>query len=149
MSTGSEPHSLEERDLAAMREVIDRYPVTLALLFGSHATGTETAESDVDVAVAFAGDHAPSDRLELRVQLIVDLMEALGRDAIDVVDLDRLDPAVGRSAVTSGTVLAGDQEVLEAYRSQFEQDRPDDDTHETRMRRFDSILDRLEARVDS
>ena len=132
-------------DPNVVAEVVERYPVELAVLFGSHARDTASPGSDVDVAVAFAGDRSPSERLELRIELVVDLVEALGTDAVDVADFDSIRPAVGASALDHGTVLVGDGDALEAARDRFD-DEPDE-SHEERMERFDSILDRLEADV--
>jgi predicted nucleotidyltransferase len=61
----------------------NRPQVELALLFGSHARGTATADSDVDLAVLAPG----SDLLELAATLGRDL----GRE-VDVISLD--DPGV-------------------------------------------------------
>ena len=134
-----------EVDLDVVTDVVERYPVEVAVLFGPHVRETASPDSDVAVDVAFAGDRSPSERLELRIELTVDLAEALGTDAVDVADLDSIRPAVGASALTHGAVLVGEENDLETVRDRFD-DEPDE-THEERMERFDSILDRLEADV--
>ncbi|MDZ7730927.1 MAG: nucleotidyltransferase domain-containing protein [Natrialbaceae archaeon] len=78
-------------DLAArITAVLEEQPVELAVLFGSQVRGTASSASDVDVAVAFTGDRSPSDRLERRIECTVELMEALGTDAVDVADFATL-----------------------------------------------------------
>lgn len=108
-----------------VRSVIKEYPVRCAFLFGSHAHGTATTSSDIDVAVAFEEGLSAAERLEQRIELTTALSKALGIDAIDVTDLDQVRPEVGRSVLETGIVLVGDD----------------------RMRRFDDVLERLEGRV--
>lgn len=133
-------------DTDRLVEVLEGYPIRCALLYGSRVRGTATADSDVDVAVGFEGDLDASERLSLRVDLTVDLIEALGTDAVDVADLDAIEPAVGASALESGVVLYGDEETIDAYRERFEREVAGTrGTHEERLREFDAVLDRLEA----
>lgn len=57
-----------EIDTATIRSVVERYPVRLAVLYGSLARGTATAASDVDIAVAFDAELSPEERLRRRVE---------------------------------------------------------------------------------
>ncbi|MFC4986889.1 hypothetical protein [Saliphagus infecundisoli] len=66
---------------------------------------------------------------------------------LDVADLDSIRPAVGVSALRTGTVLLGTQNAIEEFRDRFEDRSRIDDTHTDRMERFDTLLDRLEAEV--
>lgn len=128
--------------------VIAEYPVRLAVLFGSQADGTATDESDVDVAVAFEADLSPAERLNERIDLTTALVRVLGTDAVDVTDLDSVSPGVGADALESGQLLVGDRSTLSAYRRRFERERTTvEGTHDERMRRFESILERLDAAV--
>lgn len=134
-----------EIDPAAIREVVEGYPVRLAVLYGSHARGTATAASDVDVAVAFESALSPEERLQRRVELTADLASALATDDVDVADLDSIKPAVGRAVLRDGIVLV-DDDCAEMYEERFETAAAaDEETHEERMRRFDEVLRRLEA----
>ncbi|WP_092902973.1 type VII toxin-antitoxin system MntA family adenylyltransferase antitoxin [Halostagnicola kamekurae] len=124
------------------------YPVEFAVLFGSSARGIETPESDIDVAVAFDGDRSPQERLELRIDLVVELTKALEMDAVDVADFESIRPDIGLSALQTGTVLVGEKDQIEQLFDELEQEvTTDEETHEDRMRRFDSILEQLEANV--
>jgi predicted nucleotidyltransferase len=68
---------------SSIREILQRFPrVRLAILFGSCARGTASADSDLDLAVQAA---EPLDTAT-RIQLIGDLAERLGRP-VDLVDL--------------------------------------------------------------
>lgn len=129
-------------------QVVEEYPVKFAVLFGSYARGTETPESDIDVAVAFDSDRSPQERLELRIDLVVELTKALEMDAVDVADFESIRPDIGLSALQTGTVLVGEKDQIEQLLDDLEQEvTTDEETHEDRMRRFDSILEQLEANV--
>ncbi len=143
-STPSANHPVEE----VVTQVVEAYPVELAVLFGSYARGTETPESDIDVAVAFDGDRSPQERLELRIDLVVELTKALEMDAVDVADFESIRPDIGIAALQTGTVLVGENDQVQHLLGDFEQEvTTDEETHEDRMRRFDSILEQLEANV--
>lgn len=131
-----------------VRQVVEAYPVEFAVLFGSYAKGTETQESDVDIAVAFDGDRSPQERLELRIDLVVELTRALEMDAVDVTDLESVRPEIGISALRTGIVLIGEEGRVERLLDELEREVVTDrETHEDRMRRLDSILEQLEANV--
>ena len=66
---------------------------------------------------------------------------------VDVAVLDAIRPEVGASALETGIIIVGGNERVDAIRERFERERETDETHEDRMRRFDSILERLEGRV--
>lgn len=145
MNTGESDATTDGDGLAT---VLAEYPVRLAVLFGSQVDGTATEESDVDVAVAFEADLSPAERLSERIDLTTALVQALGTDAVDVTDLDAVKPDVGADALETGRLIVGDRSTLSAYRRRFERDRTTvEDTHDERMRRFESILERLDAAV--
>lgn len=133
-------------DAAAVERVLQDHPVRLGVLFGSTVRGTETADSDVDVAVAFEESLPPADRHRARLDLVVDLMESLGVNDVDVTDLDGVRPAVGASALRTGVVLVGDQDRVDRLREEFES-RTTERTHEERMRALDELIERLEEVV--
>ena len=58
---------------------------------------------------------------------------------VDVADLDAIRPEVGASALETGIIVGGTERVG-AIRERFDRERETDETHEDRMRRFDSIL---------
>lgn len=127
-------------------DVLEEYPVECALLYGSQLHGATTAESDIDIAVAFTPELSTAQRLQHRIELTAELSKTLGMDAVDIADLKTIRPEVGLSALETGFVLLGDQSTLDAYRKRFEE-AATEETHEERMERFDGILDRLEGQV--
>jgi predicted nucleotidyltransferase len=137
----------ETVDIDAVVGTLDRHPVRCAVLYGSHAHGTATADSDIDIAVGFEQGLPAQARLDRRIDLVVELTEALGTDDIDVADLDAIRPEVGLTALNTGHVLVGDVETVAEYRDRFERDVTPDETHEERIEQFDAVLDRLEEKV--
>ena len=86
---------MNDADLASLREVFARYPeVGGVWLFGSHANGTASARSDVDLALDPAAPNARHRRLDL----LADLVEA-GFEDVDLVVLDRDDPVLRFEAI--------------------------------------------------
>jgi len=134
-------------DVDAIIATLEGYPVRYAVLYGSHADGVATSDSDVDIAVAFTEKLSESDRLNCRIELVVDLMETLGTNDVDLADLDTIRPEVGLQAIETGRPLLGDEGTRQEYRKRFERDASTMDTHEERMRDFDALLRRLEETV--
>jgi predicted nucleotidyltransferase len=94
--------------LSAMRTALrTEHNVRFALLFGSAARGTDTAQSDVDVLVALRDP-----RLERIVELSAKLTAATGR-RVDVVRLEdaQAEPSLLADVVADGRVLV-DREGL-------------------------------------
>lgn len=146
------PHmTAEEADAAAIdpdavRDVLEDYPVSIGVLYGSTVRGTRTTESDVDVAVVFEESLPTEDRHRARLDLVVDLMETLAVNDVDVTDLDGVRPSVGASALRTGVVLLGDEDRVDRLREAFES-RTTDRTHRERMQEFDELIERLEEAV--
>ena len=95
--------------IADIQSVLREYPVRLAILFGSHASGNAHRSSDVDIAVEFeAIDRESSTYNELFFGLGADLSDVLATDDVDVVDVQTLSPAVAESILEDGAILVGD-----------------------------------------
>jgi predicted nucleotidyltransferase len=88
---------------SSISEILQRFPqVRLAILFGSCARGTASADSDLDLAVQAA---EPLDTAT-RIRLIGDLAERLGRP-VDLVDLQHAgEPLLGE--ILKGRRILGD-----------------------------------------
>ena len=104
-------------DKAAIAEILTDAPVTLGVLYGSHARNEADRASDVDVAVAFETELSSRERTRARLSLIERLSRALGTDTVDVTPLDRAPPALLAAIQTDGIVLHGDESALEEYES--------------------------------
>ena len=82
-------------------------PITVAVLYGSHARGEATSDSDIDLGVVFDDDLDSITRTRARLRLIERLSAELGTDAIDVVPLSQTGAALRRSVHEEGIVIYG------------------------------------------
>lgn len=115
-------------DLDALQAVLRKYPVRLAILFGSHATETTHATSDIDLAVEF-DDYRPSDPSynDAFLGLSADLSDALETDDVDLVDLHAVSPSLAEAIFEQGVLLVGEAEHATELRRQLtarESDQP-------------------------
>ena len=81
-------------------ETRSQFPVGLAYLFGSQATGQAEARSDYDVAVLFDGDVSTDDRYLLTHQL-TELLDT----GVDLVDLARAPIELVYNVIATGQIL--------------------------------------------
>ena len=65
-------------------KILRQSNVDVAYLFGSHATGTQTRDSDIDIAVLLPEKTTPKKRFETRLHLMELLEKQLGK-AIDLI----------------------------------------------------------------
>ena len=129
-------------DLDALQAVLREHPVRLAILFGSHATESTHATSDIDLAVEF-DDHRPSDPSYNGVffGLSVDLSDALETDDVDLVDLHAVSPALAAAIFENGVLLVGDHEHAAELRRQL---TATESEQQSPRERLDAALDRID-----
>lgn len=87
--------------------------VISAYLFGSHATGRDHRESDVDVAVLFdrIALPTPAERFKRRVLLLSGLIAALHKNAVDLIVLNDVPSQLARAALAGRRVFCADTEA--------------------------------------
>ena len=72
-----------------LAEYFSTQPVDAVYLFGSQATGTSRADSDLDLGVLFAAGIDRSRRFDLRLEFMSEAGKMTGHpDQVDVVDLE-------------------------------------------------------------
>lgn len=130
----------DELDLEGMREFLATTSIEYAVLFGSHASGDVTAESDVDVALQFPVDLDDRTRFDRRNRIDAAL-QSYASSLVDVADVERLPPTVALRALRDGHLLAGEQDELAADRERFE--REVDAASDDRERERREFVDRL------
>jgi predicted nucleotidyltransferase len=128
-------------DTESIERVVDDAPVTLAILYGSHARGTATSRSDVDLAVSFEESLSSVERTRARLSLIEQLTVALDTDDVDVIPLRRAPPELRRVIDTDGIVLSGSADDLDMGESE------ERSTHADRLAAFDELLADIERVV--
>jgi predicted nucleotidyltransferase len=92
--------SLHSQLQSFFAEARSRFPVALAYLFGSQATGRAGAQSDYDVAVLFDGKVSTDDCYALTHQLT----DFLDTD-VDLVDLARAPIELVYNVIATGQIL--------------------------------------------
>ena len=95
---------LIDRLRGAAEAIFHPFPIALAYLHGSQASGQTTPLSDVDVAVVTAGVLPPRERLRLELSLETTLGALLGREA-DVRVINQAPLAVRGKVVQTGILL--------------------------------------------
>ena len=93
------------RTLPELDGIFARYPVVLAYLFGSQATGQAGPLSDVDIAVLLSSQTPEAQWGDIQLALTNDLISRLGRDRVDVVILNRAPPLLADRVVRYGQVV--------------------------------------------
>lgn len=133
-------------DVDALQAVLREHPVGLAILFGSHATGTAHSASDIDIAIEFASQR-PADPgyNDAFLGLGADLSAALETDDVDLVDLHAVSPPLATSIFDDGILLRGDAERAAELRRQIGEAAPE---AQSPRERFDSALDRIDVHLD-
>ena len=102
------PH--DHARMARLAESLDpRREILEAYLFGSAATGSAQAHSDLDVAVYLADPRPPGSRFGYAADLASALMSALGAPRVDIVILNDAPPLLYHRVLRDGVrILARD-----------------------------------------
>ncbi|MBI3205422.1 MAG: nucleotidyltransferase domain-containing protein [Myxococcales bacterium] len=87
--------------VSVLRQAMSEEPeIELAVLFGSHASGRATAESDVDLGIRWAEGVTPPERNE-----VLDRLERAVHASIDATVLDEAPPLLRMEIARSGAVV--------------------------------------------
>ena len=129
-------------DLDSIQTVLREHPIRLAILFGSHATETTHATSDIDLTVEF-DEYRPSDPSynDAFLELSADLSDALETDDVDVVDLHTVSPPLATAIFTQGVLIVGETEHAAELRRQL---TVSGDDQQSPRDRLDAALDRID-----
>lgn len=147
MKTSEEATLSESVPLEILREALQKQPVQLAILFGSHATGESHSESDLDLAVAIeSACPADPDYNDVFFGLSADLSVALETDDLDLIDLQTVSPDLAERIFTQGVLLIGEPEDVATIRSQL---RPTESSDQSPRERFDAALAKIDEHLGS
>lgn len=131
-------------DTDGMSSHLAQTPVEFALLFGSHARGTASESSDVDVVLRFPEEMDAYERFRLRNRIDAELQE-YAANFVDVSDIESLPLPVAYTALCEGVLLVGEESTVNAYREPIKQEY--EDTKDEREQARQEFIDRL-ARGD-
>lgn len=128
-----------------LRAILNDAPVRVAILFGSRATDSTHAQSDIDIAIEFdslePGDSGYND---VFLGLSASVSEVLGTDDVDLVDVHSLSPSFVRSVFGDGVLLVGSPDRVETLRASLLNDdadeQPPGDRFDNALRRIDEHL---------
>lgn len=109
----------KDLEVDTLREAVAVDEVALAVLFGSFASGDQGPLSDLDIAIKFRDEVPRSRRLERLDGLTGAIVTATGIEAVDLVDLETVGPAVGYDALAHGVLLHGDRSDAIALETAF------------------------------
>lgn len=129
-------------DLDALQAMLREHPIRLAILFGSHATETTHATSDIDLAVEF-DESRPSDPNynDVFLGLSADLSDALETDDVDLVDLHTASPALAAAIFEHGILIIGTAEHAAELRRQLTARESDQQSPRDRL---NTALDKID-----
>jgi len=131
-------------DVDGMREYLAQTDVIFAVLFGSHARGTATESSDIDIALRFPDDIDDYERFKRRNR-VDSTLQRYASGFVDVSDVEGLPTHVAHTALRDGIPIVGNERAIADYQQRvaaaYERDRSE---REQERRAF---IDRL-ARGD-
>lgn len=133
----------ERLSIAALRSALEEHPVRLAICFGSQVSGDRHERSDVDLAIEFDGIRPGDPQYnDVFFECYAAVSEALGTDAIDLVDVHSLSGSLARAVFERGVLLLGDQERVEVLRETLTppQDRSPRERLDETIERIDEHL---------
>lgn len=131
---------IENVDFEGIREYLTQSEVVFTVLFGSHARGTASESSDVDIALRFPDEMDDYERFTRRNRIDAHLQEhAAG--FVDVSDLETLPNPVAYAALRDGVLLIGDEEAVNAYRERIDSEYETTASEREQERR--EFIDRL------
>ncbi len=85
----------------ALENIIEKYGITLLIIFGSYNTDRFTPNSDIDIAFKSQNSLSIDDKIEL----IGDLISYFKRDNIDLIDIQNAPPLLLYAIACNGQVL--------------------------------------------
>ncbi|WP_135305416.1 type VII toxin-antitoxin system MntA family adenylyltransferase antitoxin [Haloarcula amylovorans] len=146
MRTAASTTLTDTLDLDALQAMLAEHPVRLAILFGSHATDSTHATSDIDLAVEF-DDKRPADPdyNDVFLGLSAALSEVFETDDVDLVDLHTSSPQLATSIFDNGVLLLGEQRRATELRQQL---TTEESPQQSPRDRLDSALERIDAHLD-
>lgn len=90
---------------AVLKCLKDRAEIQAAYIFGSVAGGRPHSDSDIDIAVLVSDKVMRHDAFQYRLDLAGDLMNARGRDDVDLILLNQAPPLLAHRVLSKGKLV--------------------------------------------
>jgi predicted nucleotidyltransferase len=97
--------SFETIRRAALPYLRSRKEILAAYIFGSVVSGTQRADSDVDIALLVSDKVMRGDALQYRLNAMTDLMGILKRDDVDLILLNQASPLLAHRVLSKGKLI--------------------------------------------
>ncbi|ELY61109.1 type VII toxin-antitoxin system MntA family adenylyltransferase antitoxin [Natronolimnohabitans innermongolicus] len=127
-------------DLEGLRSLFADADVRYAVVFGSHAAGTESPTSDIDLGVRFAEGCSRRERFRQRNRIDAE-SQSYAAPFVDVSDIEALPETVALNALRNGICIYGDTETRAADERRLE--RRVEASSDRRERQRQEFIDRL------
>jgi len=138
--------SLDETELSRLRDCLRSHGVTFAMVFGSVAKDEATADSDLDLAVAFETHHPEDDGYsDLFLELRSELDRVTSFD-IDLVDVYTMPESFASAVFDGGEVILGSETERATLESELTGDEP---SKEEAKNRVAAAVERLRENGDT
>lgn len=98
-------------DIAKIKTIAQKHNLDLVLLFGSKTGAQQNEESDLDLAVKFAGFVTKDQYLNL----YNDLSDVFSQDNVDLVILNDADPFLAHEVLSQGKLLFANPIALDEF----------------------------------
>lgn len=120
-----------------IKQILKRYPVTVAYLFGSQARGDTGPLSDTDIAVLFADSVKPDQMFDLKLKMLSELTATLQTDKVDFVPLQQASSNLAMKILSEGQLLFSKNETARVvFEAQTMNHYLDRDYYEKRYNRL-------------
>lgn len=105
-----------------LSEILAKFPVGLAYLYGSYVKGTQSSNSDIDIALVLKKNLKPLERLKVEMQ-VASLMDKKFQSKFDIRCIDNAPLRVKGEIITRGQLIYCSDENFRISFETFIRDR--------------------------
>ncbi|MFW6128868.1 MAG: type VII toxin-antitoxin system MntA family adenylyltransferase antitoxin [Candidatus Aminicenantaceae bacterium] len=105
-----------------LSDIFTKFPVGIAYLYGSYANGTQSINSDIDIALVFKNNLSPLKRLKIEMQ-IASILEKKFQSKFDIRGINDAPLRVKGEIITHGQLIYCSDENFRISFETFIRDR--------------------------
>ena len=103
---------MDDSRIKSITDILRKYPIVFAYLFGSQAKDQSTALSDIDLAVCIDRKIPKSERFDMRLRLVNDL-SAMAGTKVDVIVINDIPIQLAYEVIKYGkAILCKDRDAM-------------------------------------